>query len=61
MNSTITQIIKDRAPKDPWWDTSESKVVGKYGKLFHPDNLDNLTKEDFKSFLLIKNNLGGKT
>ena len=57
MDTAITQIIKERASKDPWWDTSEPKVVGRYGKLFNPDNLENLTKEDFKSFLLPKNNL----
>jgi len=42
---------------NPWWLESEKKVVGKYGQMFNPSNLDQLTKEDFKSFLLIKNNL----
>ena len=32
------------------------KVYKKYGKIFHPDNLDNLTKEDFLSFFYLKNN-----
>jgi len=34
----------------------EKDVIAKYGKLFHPHNLDKLTKDDFKSFLLSKNN-----
>jgi len=34
----------------------EKEVIDKYGNMFHPDNLDDLTKEDFKSFLLLKNN-----
>jgi len=43
--------------KDPWWKESERKVIDRYRPIFNPSNLDNLTKEDFKSFLLIKNNL----
>lgn len=34
----------------------EHVVIAKYGRLFHPDNLDKLTAENFKEFLLIKNN-----
>ena len=34
----------------------EKEVIQKYGTIFNPVNLDNLTKEDFKSFLLLKNN-----
>ena len=34
----------------------EDEVIEKYGSMFNPDKLDSLTKEDFKSFLLIKNN-----
>jgi len=34
----------------------EEMVIKKYGAMFHPINLDNLTKEGFKSFLLLKNN-----
>lgn len=34
----------------------ETAVITKYGTLFHPSNLDKLTKEEFKSFLLMKNN-----
>jgi len=52
----IQKIILEKA-SDPWWLESEKKVIGKYGQMFNPTNLDQLTKEDFKSFLLIKNNL----
>jgi hypothetical protein len=31
-------------------------MLAYFGTLFHPDNLAHLTKEEFKSFLLIKNN-----
>lgn len=34
----------------------EQEVIKNYGSMFHPKNLETLTKEDFKSFLLIKNN-----
>ncbi len=34
----------------------EDIVIRKYGEMFHPKNLEKLTKEDFKSFLLIRNN-----
>jgi len=34
----------------------EKLVIEKYGTMFHPNNLDKLTKDDFRSFLLIKNN-----
>lgn len=34
----------------------EREVIEKYGRLFNPINLDKLTVEDFKGFLLMKNN-----
>jgi hypothetical protein len=34
----------------------ENEVIDKYGSMFNPNKLDSLTKEDFKSFLLMKNN-----
>lgn len=34
----------------------EQEVIAKYGDLFHPQNIDDLTTEDFKSFLLFKKN-----
>lgn len=32
------------------------KVIERYGSLFHPNHLPNLTKEEFQSFLSYKNN-----
>lgn len=34
----------------------EKEVIARYGSIFDPANLNDLTKEDFKSFLLYKNN-----
>lgn len=34
----------------------EKEIIAKYGNMFKLNNLDSLTREDFKSFLLIKNN-----
>lgn len=34
----------------------EQEVIANYGELFNPDNIDSLTSEDFKSFLLFENN-----
>ena len=35
---------------------NEKKVIARFQPIFTPENLDNLTAEEFKSFLLIKNN-----
>jgi len=34
----------------------EREVIERFGNMFHPDNLDELTKDNFRSFLLFKNN-----
>lgn len=34
----------------------ETTVIDTYGQIFHPSNLESLSKDDFKSFLQIKNN-----
>lgn len=34
----------------------EKEVIERFGKMFNPYNIDGLTKEKFRSFLLIKNN-----
>jgi len=34
----------------------DQELIAKYGSLFHPSNLDSLTREQFKSFLSFKNN-----
>jgi len=36
--------------------TYEQDVIARFQPIFTPENLDNLTAEEFKSFLLIKNN-----
>lgn len=55
MDDIVQKTIFDKT-NEPWWKESERKVLETYGQLFNPTNIDNLTKEDFKSFLLIKNN-----
>ena len=42
--------------KNPENQKIEKEVMDKYGSIFHPKNLDSLTKDEFKSFLLLKNN-----
>jgi len=34
----------------------QKQVIGRYGKSFHPDNIGKLSKEEFLSFLVYKNN-----
>ena len=55
MRDQISQVIQSKK-NDRWWIESERKVLDQYGALFNPKNLKNLSKEDFQSFLLIKNN-----
>jgi len=50
------QAVKQRYQTNIQKSMEEKNVIQKYGFMFHPNNLDNLTAEDFKSFLLIKNN-----
>lgn len=57
MSQDLIQEVISQKRNEPWWVDSEKQVIGRYGQVFHPANLDRLTKEDFKSFLLIKNNL----
>jgi len=55
MRDQISQVIQTKK-NDRWWIESDRKVLDRYGALFNPKYLKNLTKEDFQSFLLIKNN-----
>ena len=48
--------IADRLKADPTAKQVEQDVIARYGELFNPNNINNLTAEDFKSFLLFKNN-----
>jgi hypothetical protein len=57
MDKDQIQEIINRKSAEKRWPESERKVIGRYGQIFNPLNLDKLTKEDFKSFLLLKNNL----
>jgi hypothetical protein len=57
MNEDLIEKIIMEKSHDRWWQDAERRVLTRYGKVFSPKNLDALTKEDFKSFLLIKNNL----
>lgn len=50
------QIVKQRYETNTNRINDEKIVIEKYGSLFCLDNLNNLTVEDFKSFLLIRNN-----
>lgn len=51
------QIIINRYQTDNDRINGEKNVIERYGKIFAPENLINLTAYDFKSFLLIKNNM----
>jgi len=41
---------------NPEREQEQQEVLQKYGHFFNPDNIDHLTKDIFKSFLLFKNN-----
>ena len=45
-----------KADPDPDAKLDEQEVIAKYGELFNPTRIDSLTADDFKSFLLFKNN-----
>lgn len=48
--------VKQRYKTDIERITAEKEVIKKFGSIFDPANLDSLIVEDFKSFLLYKNN-----
>lgn len=50
------QFIANRLKADPTAKQAEQEVITRYGELFHPKHIDGLTVEDFKSFLLFRNN-----
>lgn len=50
------ESAKQRVLGDPEVEVNAAEVTRAYGFMFHPSNLDGLTREDFKSFLLFKNN-----
>lgn len=50
------QEVKQRYKVDVARINDEKSVIEKFGSIFNPNNLYKLTADDFKSFLLIKNN-----
>lgn len=50
------EITKETWKNNPIRLEEEKEVIEKYGKLFHPINIDNLIANDFKEFLKFKNN-----
>lgn len=47
---------KQKIISNPMRMEEERQVIERYGAMFSPSNIERLTKEDFASFLLIKNN-----
>src|SRR5260370_4021720 len=56
MNMDEFESIVDQLKTDSAAKQAEQEVIARYGELFNPNTNDNLTAEDFKSFLLFKNN-----
>lgn len=54
----VSEVMDKYRPvvTDPDRVAETQAMLAYFGTLFHPDNLAHLTKEEFKSFLLIKNN-----
>lgn len=48
--------IADRLKTDLAAKQVEQEVIARYGEIFNPKSINNLTADDFKSFLLFKNN-----
>jgi predicted Mrr-cat superfamily restriction endonuclease len=53
---TIIKQAHKEWKENPLKAKEEQEVISKYGKMFHPKNIDNLTAKDFQSFLNYKNN-----
>jgi hypothetical protein len=53
---TIINKAHSEWKEDPMKAKEEIEVISKYGNMFSPKNIDNLTAEDFKSFLNHRNN-----
>jgi hypothetical protein len=53
---TTIEKTKKEWKEDPQKSEDESQVISKYGNMFNPKNIDNLTKENFISFLKSENN-----
>ena len=53
---TIVKKAYGEWKENPTNAKEEIEVVTRYGNIFNPENIDNLTAEDFKSFLKYRNN-----
>ena len=51
-----SQLLSNWIAKNPVKFAEQKAAVEHYGKLFLPENIDNLTEEQFRAFLLFKNN-----
>lgn len=51
-----SQLLSDWIRQKPAEVSAQEAALDNYGRLFRTDNLPNLTEEEFKAFLLIKNN-----
>jgi len=54
LEQAILEVKKDY--ENPVAQKEKDEVLKRFGQLFNSSNLESLTKEEFKSFLLIKNN-----
>lgn len=55
LQTIINQAYKEWK-KNPQKAKEEQEVISKYGNMFNPKNIDNLTSKEFQSFLNFKNN-----
>ena len=53
---TVIKKVRMEWKHDPRFARDELEVISKYGQMFQPENIDNLTAEDYKSFLNFRNN-----
>ena len=51
-----SQLLSDWIQQKPAEVAAQKAAVEHYGKLFRPENVANLTQDQFKAFLLFKNN-----
>ncbi len=49
-------LLSDWLTQKPLKVAEQQAAFEHYGKFFHPDNLANIAQEDFKAFLVLKNN-----
>lgn len=54
-----SQLLSDWIHQQPADVAAQQAAMEHYGKLFRPENIANLTQDEFKGFLLLKNNKHG--